>query len=242
MEHWTQERYDAFRRELYARQEEAYRQFHTKLLRSDLPVIGLRAPLLRKIAAEIAKEDGAGFLRICGRGTYEERLLYGLVAAALPVSYAEFLPYCDTYTETIVENWAHCDGFCASLKKRIKGHEAEFFEHIKRYLASENPWAVRVGLILMLNYYLTPAYLPAVLERTDAVNPSSIMSAWDRRGCWQRLGRRTGTPAGRIFRIIIWMLGYSVSSFRRRVSPIVFRRRIRHICAACGRNERDSLL
>lgn len=50
MEHWTQERYDAFRRELYARQEEAYRQFHTKLLRSDLPVIGLRAPLLRKIA------------------------------------------------------------------------------------------------------------------------------------------------------------------------------------------------
>ena len=169
MEHWTQERYDAFRRELYARQEEAYRQFHTKLLRSDLPVIGLRAPLLRKIATEIAKEDGASFLRICGRGTYEERLLYGLVAAALPVSYAEFLPYCDTYTETIVENWAHCDGFCASLKKRIKGHEAEFFEHIKRYMASENTWAVRVGLILMLNYYLTPAYLPAVLERTDAV-------------------------------------------------------------------------
>ena len=141
MEHWTQERYDAFRRELYAQQEEAYRQFHTKLLRSDLPVIGLRAPLLRKIATEIAKEDGASFLRICGRGTYEERLLYGLVAAALPVSYAEFLPYCDTYTETIVENWAHCDGFCASLKKRIKGHEAEFFEHIKRYLASENPRA-----------------------------------------------------------------------------------------------------
>ena len=77
MEHWTQERYDAFRRELYAQQEEAYRQFHTKLLRSDLPVIGLRAPLLRKIATEIAKEDGASFLRICGRGTYEERLLYG---------------------------------------------------------------------------------------------------------------------------------------------------------------------
>ena len=27
MEHWTQERYDAFRRELYAQQEEAYRAF-----------------------------------------------------------------------------------------------------------------------------------------------------------------------------------------------------------------------
>lgn len=48
MEHWTQERYDAFRRELYARQEEAYRQFHTKLLRSDLPVIVCVRPFCGK--------------------------------------------------------------------------------------------------------------------------------------------------------------------------------------------------
>ena len=32
MEHWTQERYDAFRRELYARQEEAYRQICPSLV------------------------------------------------------------------------------------------------------------------------------------------------------------------------------------------------------------------
>ena len=79
MEHWTQESYDAFRRELYAQQEEAYRQFHTKLLRSDLPVIGLRAPLLRKIAAEIAKEDGVGFLpmrNVCSMAWWRRHCLF----------------------------------------------------------------------------------------------------------------------------------------------------------------------
>lgn len=170
MKEWTEKRYADFRRELYAQGEAGYKAFHEKLLCSALPVIGIRVPILRKMAASLAKEDGVGFLRYCGRETYEERLLYGLTAAAMPISYAEFLPYCDTYTEELVENWACCDVFCSAGKKRIKGHEREFFGHIERYLESENPWAVRVGLIMMLSHYLTEEYLEEVLRRTDSVS------------------------------------------------------------------------
>ena len=166
---WTEEKYPDFRQELFSHGEEKYRKFNEKLLCSELPVIGIRMPVLRKTAKKIAKEDGIGFLQICGRDTHEERLLYGLVAAELSVSYEEFLPYCDFYTEHMVENWAHCDTFCASVKKIIKGHEKEFFQHIEIYLQSENPWAVRVGLVMMLWHYLTEGYLSQVLERTDAV-------------------------------------------------------------------------
>ena len=95
MENWTTEKYEAFRQELFLQAEEEYKRFHEKLLCSELPVIGLRIPFLRKTAKEIAKKDGIGFLQVCGRDTYEERLLYGLVAAALPASYEKFLPYCD---------------------------------------------------------------------------------------------------------------------------------------------------
>lgn len=167
---WTKESYENFRRELIAQGEEAYKNFHEKLLCSELPVIGLRVPFLRKTAKDIAKEDGIGFLQVCGKDTYEERLLYGLVAAAMPVSYEEFLPYCDYYTEHLVENWAHCDVFCSSVKKVIKGHERDFFDYIEKYLQSENPWAVRVGLILMLSHFLSEEYLPEVLERTDMIH------------------------------------------------------------------------
>ena len=167
---WTKEAYGEFREELFSQAEEEYRKFNEKLLCSRLPVIGLRVPFLRKTAKKIAKEDGVGFLQVCGKDTYEERLLYGLVAAALPVSYEEFLPYCDFYTEHLVENWAHCDIFCSSVKKIIKGQESAFFQHIEIYLQSENPWAVRVGLVLMLSCFLENEYLEEVLMRTDGVH------------------------------------------------------------------------
>ncbi len=169
MEVWTKEAYESFRKELFSQGEEAYKNFNAKLLCSELPVIGLRVPLLRKTAAKIAKEDGVRFLEICGRNTYEERLLYGLVAAGLPIPYEDFLPYCDHYTEHLVENWAHCDIFCSSVKKSIKGHEKDFFDHIENYLQSENPWAVRVGLVMMLSNFLTEEFLSEVIERTDAI-------------------------------------------------------------------------
>ncbi|MBR5269626.1 MAG: DNA alkylation repair protein [Anaerotignum sp.] len=166
---WTKERYEIFRQELFAQAEEEYKNFNGKLLCSDLSVIGLRVPFLRKTAKNIAKKDGIGFLQVCGKDTHEERLLYGLVAAALPIPYEDFLPYCDHYTEHLVENWAHCDIFCSSVKKIIKGHEKHFFEHIETYLQSENPWAVRVGLVMMLSNFLQEEYMDEVLKRTDAV-------------------------------------------------------------------------
>ena len=170
VEIWTEETYESFREELFSQADAGYKQFHEKLLCSALPVIGLRVPFLRKTAREIAKKDGIGFLKVCGKDTYEERLLYGLVAAAIPVSYEVFLSCCDHYTEMLAENWAHCDIFSSSVKKSIKGHEQEFFMHLERYLSSENPWVVRMGLVLMLSNYLTEEYLDAVLERVDAIH------------------------------------------------------------------------
>ena len=170
MENWTKERYETFRQELFAQAEENHRDFNAKLLCSELPVIGLRIPFLRKTAKEIAKKDGIGFLEVCGTETYEERLLYGLVAAALPVSYEEFLPFCDHYTEELAENWAHCDVFSSSVKKIIKGNERNFFAHIEKYLHSDHPWAVRMGIVLMLCNYLTEEYMAEVIERTDSIH------------------------------------------------------------------------
>lgn len=198
---WTQARYALFRAELFAQADEAYRQFHEKLLCSALPLIGIRVPLLRKMATQLAKEDGEGFLRFCGRDTYEERLLYGLVAATLPISYEAFLPYCDSYTEELVENWAHCDIFCASLKKRVRGRKQDFYRYLEKYLQSENPWAVRVGLVLLLDIYLTEDYLEESLKRMDAVQMDAyyvqmakawlLATAWakDRAACQAYLTR-----------------------------------------------------
>ena len=55
MGEWTKERYESFRKELFAQAEPEFARFQAKLLRSDLPVIGLRTPFLRKTAKELVE-------------------------------------------------------------------------------------------------------------------------------------------------------------------------------------------
>ncbi|MBM6829562.1 DNA alkylation repair protein [Anaerotignum lactatifermentans] len=166
---WTKASYQDFLKDLRQNADETYRLFNESLLASQLPTLGLRLPLLRKTAKEIARGDASAFLSVCGTDFHEERLLYGMVCAALP--YADFLPHSDCMAEELTENWAICDTFASSLKKVLaKGTaKADYFRHIQAYLASSNPWAVRVGLIVMLSQYLEETYLPEVLRRTAAV-------------------------------------------------------------------------
>ena len=225
---WTKERYEAFRQELFSQAEEEYKNFNRKLLCSDLSVIGIRVPFLRKTAKNIAKKDGTGFLQVCGKDTYEECLLYGLVAAALPIPYEDFLPYCDHYTEHLVENWAHCDIFCSSVKKILKGHEKDFFEHIGTYLQSENPWAVRVGLVMMLSNFLQEEYMDEVLKRTEAVRSEHyyvrMAQAWLLATAWAKDRE--------------WMLQYVKS---HHLDDWTFRKFIQKCCESYRVSEEDKV-
>lgn len=187
---WTTNDYEAFYKELVALQDEKYRLFQEKLLRTALPVIGIRSPLLRQKAKEVAKAAGRNFFDTCGKDSYEERMLYGLVATEIPMEFDEFLGYCDTFSHEFVENWAHCDGFCASLKKIARKNEQALFAHAKRYLLAENPWVVRVGLIIMLNYYLKEPYLQEALQLVDAVTSDfyyiEMAQAWLLATAWAK--------------------------------------------------------
>lgn len=190
VQRWTAEDYAVFRKELFSLQEEKYRLFHEKLLCSSLPVIGIRTPILRDKAKNLAKYAREDFFLFCGKGTYEERLLYGLVAAVLPMEFDDFLRYCDTYSFEFVENWAHCDIFCASLKKIAGKNQEPLFQHAKGYLKEDNPWVVRVGLIILLNYYLKEPYLQEVLLETDGVDSDfyyiQMAQAWLLATAWAK--------------------------------------------------------
>ena len=161
---WNEIAYTSYLKDLFLSSDEKYKAFNEKLLVSSLPTIGIRLPILRKKATEIAKGNPHSFLQVCGNTYHEERLLYALVATKLP--YADFLSYSDKVAETLTENWAICDTFCNSLKKVLIGHKEAYFSHIKTYLASKNPWAVRVGLVVMLSHYLEADTVEEVLYRT----------------------------------------------------------------------------
>ena len=64
--------------------EEKYRDFSSSLAKDTaLPLLGVRLPLLRKKAAELAKADARGFLNACDFSSVEIILLYAYVLGRL---------------------------------------------------------------------------------------------------------------------------------------------------------------
>lgn len=167
---WSKETYQSFLEEWKTSADEKYCQFHEKIVKpsAEKPVLGIRTPFIKQTAKEICKGNPEEFLSVCQPKSHEETLLYGYVLCQRKVTdFPAFLEEVDTYI-TYIDNWASCDCFCTVLKKPIKSFYQEFWEHIPTYLQSENPWAIRLGLVAML-HYLDETHLEAALKRCDEV-------------------------------------------------------------------------
>ena len=75
---------NAVQEELLSNQDEKYREFSLSLTKdSALPMLGVRLPVLRAMAARIAREDARGFLEACDFSSIEMTMLYGYVLGRL---------------------------------------------------------------------------------------------------------------------------------------------------------------
>ena len=180
---WTPALYAEFIDFIKQNADLKYKEFHAHLIPdySADKIIGIRIPQMRGYAKEIAKGDARGFISLCGTDYYEEVMLRGIVTGLIkPASFDDFRKLLEEQIPYI-NNWALCDCFCSSVK-HIKKYKAETFNSIKEYLNSDNPWEVRVGLVLMLNYYLDDEYISEALSLTDSVHSEhyyiSMAQAW----------------------------------------------------------------
>ena len=84
--------------------------------------------------------------------SHEEISIYGMVIGYAKLPFGELCQRIRTYASK-VNNWACCDCPVSSFKE-IKKYIEEYKIEIYRFLKSENPWEQRVGLIILLDYYL----------------------------------------------------------------------------------------
>lgn len=147
---------------LLALQDSKYKAFQCKLMPTINPktVIGIRTPILRKFAKEIAgTADAEKFLRTLPHKYYDENNLHGFLIQAeknydRAVSLADaFLPY--------VDNWATCD---LMSPKVFKKHLPELLVQIKKWLRSGKTYTVRFGVEMLMSFFLDAEFKKEYLE------------------------------------------------------------------------------
>ena len=147
--------------------DEEYRKFNEKIIKTN-NIIGVRIPILKKIAKEIAKKDYLTFIKNNKHKYYEEIMLYGLVITYLK-DYNESIKLFDIYINYI-DSWATCDSIVLNYKIITKNLD-DYLIKIKQYLKNNRPFIKRVGVVSLF-YYLNDDYIDEVFNMVNSIRTS----------------------------------------------------------------------
>ena len=149
---------------LFSNQDLKYKDFSTKINNTNKRIIGVRSPILKKIAKDILKSDYNLFLNDVKDEYYEEILIEGLVISGIK-DFDLMLEKLDKFIKKI-DNWAICDMVIANCKSINKNNE-KTFNYVKKSLTSTNPWKVRCAFDILLSYFIEEKYLNEIFKLID---------------------------------------------------------------------------
>jgi 3-methyladenine DNA glycosylase AlkD len=94
-------------------------------------------------------------------------MLQGMVIGYAKADVEETLRYVADFVPKI-DNWSVCDSFCSGLKF-AKTNKRRVWDFLQPYLASENEYDVRFGVVMRLQYYMDEEHIHFVLGLLDRV-------------------------------------------------------------------------
>lgn len=189
---WSKKEYLSFINNLKKQSDLKYKDFHSKLI-LDNCLIGIKTPVLRKIAKEISQGNYKAFIKYNNHKYYEEKMIHGLIIGYSKNSFDdkikllnEFLPF--------IDNWAICDITCSNLKD-FKKNQDQGFKIIVNYLNDNNLWVKRVGIVLLLDYYINDNYIDKILTITEKIKSEEyyvrMANAWLISMCYIKYKNKT---------------------------------------------------
>ncbi len=173
--------------------EEEYQSFSAALIPGEEHLLGIRLPILRKKARELAKGDWKAYLAFSDIQFFEEAMLQGMIIGYAKAPLGEILDAAEKFSPRIT-NWSVNDSFCNSFKI-AKRYPKEVWEFLMRYRESREEYQVRVVAVMLLNHYLTEEYIDRVLEVLGALDVEEYYAgmavAWAYASAWGKFPERT---------------------------------------------------
>lgn len=149
------------RKQLLAMQESGYKKFSAALIPGCDNMLGIRLPLLKKMAKELAKGDWRTYLLNASDDYFEETMLQGFTLGFVKADIEEILPYVKRFIPKI-NNWSICDSFCANFKIAAKERE-RMWAFLMDYCEGE-AFEQRVVAVMLMDHFLTEEYIDRVTE------------------------------------------------------------------------------
>lgn len=166
--------------QLFSLADEEYRQFQIPLMPTVDPerVIGVRTPILRKLAKELAgTAEAEAFLRELPHTYYEENNFHAFLVEQIK-DYGTCISAIDTFLP-YVDNWSTCDGWSPKV---LQKHPEELLRKIREWMASDHPYTVRYGIGMLQRYFLDDRFHPDFLAWVAAIDREEyyvrMMVAW----------------------------------------------------------------
>lgn len=131
------------------------------------PMRCIRMPAVRKLAREAAKGDWRVLMDDARFETYEEMLVLGLAIAYAKVPFVDKLAYLRRLLPKL-DSWGLTDSIVPTLKIREPEREAAWAFTLE-CLADEKEYTIRFGIILLLDYFLTPEKIPQTAQLLTAI-------------------------------------------------------------------------
>ena len=156
---WNQNTYSKFIQYLKSIGDNSTKEFNEKILNTNYEILGIKTPVLKTIAKDISKTNIYDFLALCGSTYYEEVMIHGFI-----LSYIEdpnvFLNYFYDFLQYI-DSWGICDS-CVSYFKIMK--KEDFSDVAYSLILDSREFYVRVGYIILLNYYIDEDHIENILS------------------------------------------------------------------------------
>ncbi len=141
--------------------------FYEMLTPGAKPISGVRVPMLRKLAKQIAREDYRSFLEENPLDTFEMEMLQAFVIGYAKDDPGRILSYfCEFIPK--VHDWAVSDALCQSFKLARK-YPKEVWDALMQFSTSKQEFEVRIVAVTLMSHFLNDDYINEVVAALDGL-------------------------------------------------------------------------
>ena len=116
------------------------------MLKTKLPVLAIKTPIIKNIVNQIYKGNYLEFLDLMIWEYYENTAINGFLLCKIK-EFHIMKKYLNLYSKK-ADNWATCD----LLSFKVKGNEEQYFNIVLEYIKSPLPFVRRIGMSILFKF------------------------------------------------------------------------------------------